>query len=396
MRLKSLRLLYSALLLAALLACAGCVQVETTVRLEPDGSATVTEILGFSKELLEGSAEQTPETKDRGEEASLDAKPTGIAVHLTRDAAERRVKHLGDGARLVSHKIESDGQGWRRAICVYKLDDFRNFKYASPFLAYADYPENNYIQAHLEPVMKSIYWGEAGEVREYWRRGGELAVAFRPTQPAKIQPKTGDDEAAARITPDQAQRLRDLLPVFKDLFEGFRIRFTFESYAPIRSAAFGHRGHKSPAKTLDLLNFRWENVDNWNGLFLENEEIMIELLRGRLHAKEVVENCMRFPTNHSLPVFLAWGSRRTGLGLNEIDYTRLWDYRWKIRDEIYFAPSKPLFERYYAGKEIDLSIVKKEPKPEPADFAKIGWQEVEGGGAEDKKEAPAPKPDDGE
>ena len=61
-----------------LLLAAGCLQIETHMKLHEDGSATITERLQFSKNLLDLSAKDGP--------------AKGIAALFTRDAASGKKK----------------------------------------------------------------------------------------------------------------------------------------------------------------------------------------------------------------------------------------------------------------------------------------------------------------
>src|SRR5262245_19138608 len=105
----------------------GCFELETRIRLNPDGSATVTERLNLSERLLDlGDAPGTNQS---------------VAQLLTKEAVEARMKHMGKGIRLASHETRDGSHGSRESIAVFEIADANEFCYASPFLAYTDYTE---------------------------------------------------------------------------------------------------------------------------------------------------------------------------------------------------------------------------------------------------------------
>ncbi|MFO7898187.1 MAG: hypothetical protein R6V58_03900 [Planctomycetota bacterium] len=150
--------------LAALLAAlSGCLQIDTHIKLYEDGSATVTEKLRFSKRLLDLEAKQAADLR--------------LSSLLTRKAALDRMKHMGKGIELVSHKIHDVEKGARESLAVFRIADLNDFRYVSPFLAYVDYPKNNVIRAKLYPLYKS---------ENYVGVAGQMAVVFWPLRPARL------------------------------------------------------------------------------------------------------------------------------------------------------------------------------------------------------------------
>ena len=127
--------------------------------------------------------------------------------------------------------------------------------------------------------------------------------------------------------------------------------------------------HTQPARQdveADILDFSSENLDNWGGRFLENEEIMLEIARWRLAGSNIAAHTQNYPNNPTLPVYIP-RSRSD----------------WFDGVYFYVTPSRPLFDRYFQGKELDYRPWGKEP-PAPADFNRIGWKKSEG--AREKKE----------
>jgi len=329
-RRHALWLVLSALLLS------GCVELDTHVKLEADGSATITERLVFSRRLLD---------LDTGKDGG-----PRLEDLLGKAAAQRRMKQMGEGITLVRHEVSDGDQASRVSLAVFRIDDLAKFRYISPFLAYTDYAENNAIRFDVEPVYEGTWWG---------RKAGDIAVAARPVQKpqAEVRPKEGDPVEAGP-TPRQLQSLRELQPVFQDMARGMRIRLVFESYGPLRKTGFGHRGWRSGSSLAELIDFSDEDMDNFGTLLLENEEVMLELLRGKLGGANVVENVANFVSNVTVPVYLPRGSAHND----------------NNRDEIYLPPSQELFNKHFQGKKLTFYFEKGPDKTRPATFKEIGYQ----------------------
>lgn len=327
-----LRALRMAALCALLAGLSGCMQINTLVQLKADGSADITERVRFSRRLL-----------DLGEKAGGEL---NIASLLEEAAAQKRMANMGEGITLTSHKIEDVEGGARESVTVYHIADANNFTYVSPFLAYTDYASNNKVKLTVKPIYEGTWWG---------RRAGKMAVSFdyikKPEGPPQL--KEGEKPPPGP-TPAELQVIRELRPIFKDIMKDFRLKLSFESYAPLSSSNIGHRGSKAGTKRADLLNFSDQDLDNWGGNFLENEEIMVELLRWNLGGHNVVSHTKGFVSNQTLPVFLPTIPRA---------------------GEIYFAPSQDLFDKHFEGKKITFYYEKGPQKTRPATFKEIGHKE---------------------
>jgi hypothetical protein len=315
----------------------GCFELDTRIKLNPDGSATITEKLRFSQQLLDLGSKESGELR--------------IAELLTREAVQERMKQMGKGVRLVSHEVRDVENGARESLAVFQVDDINDYQYASPFLAYVDYRENCLIRCQMVPLLKS---------RNYAGTAGEMAMAFRPLKPpvSEIRLKEGTPPPRGP-SPRELQALRQVLPVFADLLRGFKVRLTFESYAPITITGFGWRDRRTGTSIVDLLHVTDRDLD-WHGVkFLENEEIVLDLLRGRLGSLNIAETVRHFQDNHTVPLFLPWGSANAP---------------WRQSDEICFRPSKQLFDRHMAGKMLDFDRWQSTGKNiRPAKFEEVGW-----------------------
>ncbi len=154
-------------------ALAGCLQVETTVALHTDGSATITERVRFAQRLLDlGAADPA----------------LNVAPLLERSAVQDRAAHMGRGLTLVSHEVRDAEGGSRESLSVFRIADVNEFRYASPFLAFTDYPENSMIGVQMVPLLKS---------RNYAGSAGQMAVQFKLLKPgagmdAKLLNEEGD------------------------------------------------------------------------------------------------------------------------------------------------------------------------------------------------------------
>ena len=312
----------------------GCMQLHTNIRIEPDGSATVTERLRLSRKLL-----------DLGKER--------IAADLNKEGAVRRAKAMGAGIRLVSHQVSDAAEGAREMVAVYKIGDINNLIYVSPFFSYWDHARNNSIQFKLQPIYQSTWIG---------RKAGEMGISLErvpafpdqaPTIPKPIPRKEGEPEPPGP-SPQELQALRGLGPVFRDILKGFEVKLTFETYGYLR-AGFGNRDSRSGTRFVELLHLSDTSLDKYGYNFLENEEAMLSILSGHLGSKVVVEQVKGWKTNKTLPVYHPWGSK---------------DGWWLASREIYFRPSRQFFDKFFVGKTLDFAKGGKRK----ADFNEIGWK----------------------
>jgi len=322
-----------AVLLAALLAMAasGCLQLETRITLNPDGSANITERFRLSRRLLELAG------KAKGE----------LLKALTKDGALGRMKHMGKGISLVRHQLRDAEGGSKESFAEFKIKDFNEFRYLSPWPSFVDYAQNNIIAFRLEPKYKC---GSSGG--QAW--AGKIMVRVfllkRPRGPEDTK------TPPPKPSPAQQQRYRDLAPILRDLLEGFHVRLTFQSYCTVGGASLGVRHRTSGATAVDLIHFSSKDLDNWGGRFVDNQEIMLELARGKLAGPNISAHVRDYARNLTLPVFSAYKSAAWFRGIYAL-----------------IRPSRPLFDRYFKGKMLDYRPWTKNP-PVPADFNKIGWK----------------------
>jgi len=313
----------------------GCIQIETAVKLNPDGSAVITERLRFSRRLLEA-----------GDKAG---KQLDVARFLTREAVLKRMASMGKDLSLDKYEVHRTPDGGRESIATFKTPDINNFKYVSPWLAYQDYPNNSWVQCRLQPAYKSNAYGR--------ERAGEMYVNFRHVRKKPKPPPRRRKGAPPPKgpSPRELQTYRNLAPLFRDALKDFHVKLTFESYAPIMRSNLGLRGRGGRTKKIDLINFSWQDRDRFGDAFLGNEEIMLDMARWDLGSADIVSHVRGFPNNKTVPVFVPFGS---------------------AGGHIPFKPSRFLFDKHFKGKKLDYSEWAPSPpeKHVPAVFEKIGWR----------------------
>jgi hypothetical protein len=331
------RLLALAAMMLAASGAAGCLQLEGHVTLHEDGSATFTERLRLSRALLDQAGPKEAE----------------LLKLLGEDAARERMKGMGKGVTLVRHALRDAEGGSKESLTEFKIADLNEFQYVSPWLSFIDYPENSAIKFRLEPLYtsgSSSYQDWVGHIR---------VCVTMPKRPKGIDdgkdPKKPPEKGPS---PQEQQIYRELAPVFRDMLKGFQLRLTFESYGSLApfSGSAPIRGASAGAAAVDLLNFTNENLDNLGSRFLDNEEIMLELVRWQWAAANIAANVQNYGSNHTLPVYMPRARSE-----------------WFGGTCVYVRPSRALFDRYFAGKDLDPRPWSKEP-PAPANFDKIGWK----------------------
>ncbi|MFO7897610.1 MAG: hypothetical protein R6V58_00955 [Planctomycetota bacterium] len=311
----------------------GCLQLETQVELHEDGSATVTERVRFSKRLLDL--------------ASKEGGALQLAPLLEKKSAVDRAKLMGKGVRLRSHEVREVAGGDRECVTVYHVDDIGDLTYVSPFCGNAGYPHR--VRFSIGPNLSSRWTGY---------RAGEMTVHLRPykvpesrQEPAR---KKGEDTPKPPA-PSRVQGYRELAPVFRDMLEGFQVRMTFQCYAPVRvrEGLRGSRTWMDPRvagiKTVTIVDFDDEARDKYGYPFVENEELMIDLLRWHLDSSTMKAHLEGWKDNRTLPVL-------------------------RGRATIWFRPSRPLFEEHFKGKTLDYG---KHGGKKKATFERIGHKDRE-------------------
>lgn len=111
-------------LAAMSLTLASCLQVESTITLNKDGSGTVTEDMVFGEQMV--AMLQMAQAQAGAAGGGQDP----MAEMLDKKKAEARAKKMGEGVELVSvKKIDADGK--MGVQTVFKFSDINKLKYSS-------------------------------------------------------------------------------------------------------------------------------------------------------------------------------------------------------------------------------------------------------------------------
>jgi hypothetical protein len=323
---RSISRLLSAL---ALLLLAGCYQVETLVKLHEDGSATITERYQVSRRMLE--------FEEPGGNSLL-------AGELTREAVLTRMKLMGKGITLENYELRDGEGGSKESLCVFKIPDVSEFQYASPFLAIPGYMGRCLMKCRIEPVYQS----------SSYLRTGMLGIRFDPVivdaaKAAAGTKKPDDKTPVPELALADQQIFRQLQPAVRDMLQGIRFKFSVEGYAPISVPQYTPlRGRMSGTYRCDLIDFSDKDLDAFSGNFLENEEIMLELVQMKFNGPNLAQHLQGYGDNLTLPLFHA-----APPGIYHI------------------PPSRFYFDKFFAGKNIGYYNDPKTQKP--AKFEEIGF-----------------------
>jgi hypothetical protein len=189
------------LFLAAALLSSGCIKVRLTVQLNEDGSGKLVEDLVFGEKLVD---------------ASQRLKNVPTIEELTSDETiKKRLPHMGKGVSVVSKKVEKQPDGSVRMVVVYAFEDISNLRVAS--FPYGAGWEETKIRFSLRSSTDLL-------------ASHHLTVDFE--RPGKASPSKPPP-----LTELEAQQIRQLLPIFKDLLEGFELKLRLEVFEPKKWAS---------------------------------------------------------------------------------------------------------------------------------------------------------------
>jgi hypothetical protein len=299
---------------------AGCLQLDVQMALQPDGSMILTERVQFSRALLDLD----------------DPKAPRLSPLLTRESAEGRMKFMGPGVTLVSHQVRDGERASRESVAVFRVADMDTFTYVSPFLP--ESPEQlTALKAKFHAPMRD---GSSWEYLAGW-----LGVSFQPVTDPRFRRRPPATQPEPEPAPLQMQMLRELRPVMADMMKQFRLKVTFVSYSPVLRSSFGWRNAQAQTNLVDLIDFAPDVNNDMHGLpWMENEEIMLDLLRWRWDSPVLADHLKGWSSNATLPALHREGN-------------------------IYFRPSRQLFDRFFAGK----TLTHHRTGETPAKFEEIGY-----------------------
>jgi hypothetical protein len=193
----------------------GCVKIRLTVQLREDGSGRVIEDIEFSERLVD-AAKRMPDAPKIEE--------------LTSDAhVKRRLAQMGKGVSLLNKKIEKQPDGSLRMVVSYAFEDINELRLAP--LPYG--------QGWEDVHMAFQYEAEASLAAQY-----SLHIRLL-TPEGKERRREGKPELPP-LGEREAQQIRQLLPVYKDMLEGFELNLRMEVYEP-QQWATTTKGHAPSA-----------------------------------------------------------------------------------------------------------------------------------------------------
>lgn len=189
---------------AALLA--GCVDMQSTVRIKPDGSGTLTMEQCFSPQMtgmmesMGGMAGAMGEAM--GGTNAPAAKPDALAMF--EDMIQEQVKGMGDAVSVVSKQSITNAQGWKGFKLVCSFADINKL--------------------NLQGVGVADGPGEDAEAEK-----SKLNVTFKPGKPAKlviVEPET--PEAKAAEAAPEGMDPEAMMQMMAPMMAGMRMRMAIE------------------------------------------------------------------------------------------------------------------------------------------------------------------------
>ncbi|MCX7803875.1 MAG: hypothetical protein N3A38_01665 [Planctomycetota bacterium] len=206
-------------LAAAALAAAGCMEISYYVNLKVDGSGRVVETLVYGPKLIR-LAEQVEGGKEE------------LAKLTSRDRALERAKEMGKGVTLAEFKVEDTPDGGKKLTAAYSFEDINH-------IALCPYPATKKWQGAR---LRFSYWVSRDPKRRL--------MHFEAYQTNWGNDDSTIDGPLDPISETELQKVRRLLPVFKDMLEGFKLSVVFQFETPDQWATLTRgvapSGHLNP------------------------------------------------------------------------------------------------------------------------------------------------------
>ena len=220
------------LLLASLVAVlsSGCIQIERTIRLERDGSGTLTEVIRFEDHLV---------AMARGSK-DLQA----LTDSLRRERINERLPLFGEVA-LVSYETRERGGVVNEAKAVFSFRDINSLRIPA-FPGRASNWPSEVVRFNLRKpvVFRGGYYGFATFFQM------PLDIRLDPP-PQAVKP------AEARESPLDQERLRSRLPAVRAMLHGFHWSLSVEAFG-----AAGAGGNSGTSKTHVVYDVRDSDLDD--------------------------------------------------------------------------------------------------------------------------------------
>ncbi len=198
--------------LTACLLSAGCIKIRLTVQLNEDGSGQVVEDIVFGEKIVDASKR-------------LQGVPT-IEELTSDEQLKKRAVHMGKGVKVAGRKVEKQTDGSLRLMATYAFEDINDLRLAPvPF----------------GPGWEDVHLAFKFDAVPNLNADYHLAITFQ-TAKGKERGNVGKPEMPP-LSEREAQQIRQLLPVFKDMLEGFELRLNLEVYDSKKWASLT-RGHQ--------------------------------------------------------------------------------------------------------------------------------------------------------
>jgi hypothetical protein len=261
-------------LAAVVLAAAGCMQVDITVEVhDEDGGATVTERLCVSRKLQQA--------------CTTNAQRERVMGFLSKGRAQNRVKIMGKGVKLVSHKTRSLPNGSKEGVAVYEVAELGNLRLPNPLID----------SFQPSAAFRFRQWMHRAKPRT--SRHNDKHVFFALSFDNKRTRNTKLERVTR--TPAERQILRELKPLIADMVSDFHMRLRLK--VPTRFTSGSVRDLFAAPKVATLFSLSGWSGDTRGGRFFENEEILIKLLELDLDAGVLYANTGgAFEHNFGVPV----------------------------------------------------------------------------------------------
>jgi hypothetical protein len=163
---------------------------------------------------------------------------------------------------------------------------------------------------------------------KYHNKPGTLKLSFDHVRDGAKPTPVLTKLTRSEESPQVRQRYRDVTPMFRDLLRGFKVRVIFEHYGEI----LGTRSffHSERPRELDIVNYSYggEAGGKTGTHPLDDEEVMVDLMKLLLARPAALD-------------------RRKASFLGQ--HMGAESFRAIVR------PSRPLFDKYFKGKELAFS-----------------------------------------